>query len=249
VSAAEQIREARAILLAHAAALLETRWVALSRPFDGNELGFVAVSDDVARAAGRIEQRLQEGPGWEAHRRRRPAGADDLAAGSSWPEYADLVTGATPVRSVLALPLLCGRELLGALLAYAEWPGHFTGDRGHRADLLGAHAGSALGGVAARVKAANLEVALRTNREIGTAVGIVMDRLRLTDDQSFDYLRELSQRRHLKLNELAERIVVTGEIPSVPVAARPGSAARRADWVLPRRSVGVEEPLELRPLS
>jgi GAF domain-containing protein len=196
--------------------MLGTPWVALTRPFEGNELGFVASSSEPARTAGRIEQRLHEGPAWDAHAQRVPAAAEDLPAERRWPTYARLVASDTSIRSLFAVPLLAGRELLGALINYADRPAFFAGDRGHRAELLAAHAGAALGAVSARIKAANLEVALRTNREIGTAMGIVMDRLRITDDQSFDLLRELSQRRHLKLSELAERIVETGEIPSGP---------------------------------
>jgi GAF domain-containing protein len=228
VAGAEQIRAARATVVERAAALLGTPWVALTRPFEGDQLGFVALSAEEARTACRAEQRLHEGPGWDVHQRRCQVAADDLVADGRWPRYAELLAADTAIRSLVAVPLLSGPVLLGALIGYADRPGHFAGDRRHRAELLGAHVGAALGAVAARIKAANLEVALRTNREISTAVGIVMDRLRITDDQSFGYLRELSQRQHLKLSELAERIVVTGEVPAVPAGPPVGTAQSRA---------------------
>jgi DNA-binding response OmpR family regulator len=43
-------------------------------------------------------------------------------------------------------------------------------------------------------KAANLELALASNRQIGAAMGILMSQLRLTDEQAFDLLRKASQR-------------------------------------------------------
>ncbi|HEX8093043.1 ATP-binding protein [Jatrophihabitans sp.] len=62
-------------------------------------------------------------------------------------------------------------------------------------------------------RAANLERALVSNRQIGTAMGIVMARLKLTDEQAFDLLRKISQNRHRKLRDIAEEVALTGEIP------------------------------------
>jgi DNA-binding response OmpR family regulator len=61
-------------------------------------------------------------------------------------------------------------------------------------------------------KAANLERALASNRQIGTAMGILMARLKLTDEQAFDLLRKTSQNRHRKLRDIAEEVILTGEI-------------------------------------
>jgi DNA-binding response OmpR family regulator len=62
-------------------------------------------------------------------------------------------------------------------------------------------------------KAANLERALASNRQIGTAMGVLMARLKLTEEQAFDLLRETSQHRHRKLRDIAEEVALTGEIP------------------------------------
>jgi signal transduction histidine kinase/DNA-binding response OmpR family regulator len=62
-------------------------------------------------------------------------------------------------------------------------------------------------------KAANLERALTSNRQIGAAMGILMARLRLTDQQAFDLLRSESQHRHRKLRDIAEEVMMTGEVP------------------------------------
>jgi len=63
-------------------------------------------------------------------------------------------------------------------------------------------------------KAANLERALSSNRQIGAAMGILMARLHLTDGQAFDLLRKASQNRHRKLRDIAEEVMVTGELPT-----------------------------------
>jgi DNA-directed RNA polymerase sigma subunit (sigma70/sigma32) len=66
----------------------------------------------------------------------------------------------------------------------------------------------------AREKIDNLEVALRTSRRIGQAIGIIMERMRVTEDQAFELLRRISQNRHRKLRDIADHVVLTGEIPS-----------------------------------
>jgi AmiR/NasT family two-component response regulator len=65
----------------------------------------------------------------------------------------------------------------------------------------------------AHQQVAHLETGLLSNRRIGIAVGIVMERYRLTADEAFGVLQRLSQERNEKLHGIAERIVETGELP------------------------------------
>ncbi|MBV9593776.1 MAG: ANTAR domain-containing protein [Actinobacteria bacterium] len=62
-------------------------------------------------------------------------------------------------------------------------------------------------------RSANLEVALRTNRRIGVAVGIIMATEKITEDEAFAQLVHLSQTGHRKLRELADDVVYTGTLP------------------------------------
>jgi AmiR/NasT family two-component response regulator len=53
-----------------------------------------------------------------------------------------------------------------------------------------------------------------TNRTvIGRAEGILMERFGLTPDQAFAVLRRVSQRRNVKLNQVAEELVRTRVTP------------------------------------
>ena len=62
-------------------------------------------------------------------------------------------------------------------------------------------------------RVANLTEALRTRELIGQAQGILMERERITADQAFDVLRRASQHMNIKLREVAETLVETGESP------------------------------------
>lgn len=67
-----------------------------------------------------------------------------------------------------------------------------------------------------RDKAANLQVALVSNREIAQAIGILMSAHKLTSQQGFDLLRTASQHTHRKLRDVAAEVCDTGmlELPA-----------------------------------
>lgn len=72
---------------------------------------------------------------------------------------------------------------------------------------------------AAQEKIRNLELALQTSRRIGMAVGILMARYRLREDEAFGALRRASQNSHRKIREIADEIVYTGDlVPPVPAS-------------------------------
>jgi GAF domain-containing protein len=59
----------------------------------------------------------------------------------------------------------------------------------------------------------HLRRALDGQRTVAHAVGILMERHRLTHQTAFDRLRKTSNQRNIKLRELAERLVETGLEP------------------------------------
>lgn len=85
------------------------------------------------------------------------------------------------------------------------------------ADLLAQAFGLAVDRVVALQRSeerrANLEAAIDSHRLIGQAVGILVERHRLTPGEAFDRLKQASQNRNLKLREVASRVVETGTEP------------------------------------
>ena len=69
-------------------------------------------------------------------------------------------------------------------------------------------------------RAANLQAALATREMIGQAQGILMERERITPDQAFDILRRASQHLNVKLRDVAQNLVDTGERPDTGIARR-----------------------------
>ena len=56
----------------------------------------------------------------------------------------------------------------------------------------------------------HLEAALGSCRRIGAAIGIVMCATKVTEDEAFATISAISQRRNIKLRNIADDIVLTG---------------------------------------
>jgi signal transduction histidine kinase/DNA-binding response OmpR family regulator len=65
----------------------------------------------------------------------------------------------------------------------------------------------------AEARADTLALALRTNRRIGMALGILMAGRGVTSDEAFELLRRRSANHNIKLRDLAEDVLLTGELP------------------------------------
>ncbi len=55
-----------------------------------------------------------------------------------------------------------------------------------------------------------MQEAIATRHLIGEAMGILMGRHHITEDQAFDILRTQSQRTNTKLRDVARRVCETG---------------------------------------
>ena len=64
--------------------------------------------------------------------------------------------------------------------------------------------------------AVNMALALQSSRTIGAAVGIIMATRRVSEPVAFDMLKRASQNTNKKIRALAEEIVVTGDVASLP---------------------------------
>ena len=152
------------------------------------------------------QHELREGPCYQAAADSTHVIASDLAADQRFPRYAAIAVAAG-IRAQAGLPLFDAPQSSGALNLYSRDVGAF-GDLGSLAVLFAHHSATALG-YAKEVE--NLQEAVRTRGTIGKAVGIVMERYKLTDQRAFAFLARLSQHGNLKLRLVAEQIVVETE--------------------------------------
>jgi hypothetical protein len=143
--------------------------------------------------------------------------ADDLGEDQRWPHFGPQAATAG-IRSVLALPLADAARQ-GALNLYARYPSAFgVVDRG-KGVILASLATLALSAAHSHEdeerRIENLHAALISRELIGQAEGILMQRERITATAAFDILRRASQHLNLKLREVAQSLVETGEGPEM----------------------------------
>jgi hypothetical protein len=67
-------------------------------------------------------------------------------------------------------------------------------------------------GVADRDKIAQLEEALVSCRRIGAAMGILMERRKITVEAAFELLKVRSQNTHRKLRDVADDLLFSGDL-------------------------------------
>ena len=162
-----------------------------------------------------LQRRYEQGPCLDAVADDSILYADDLAGDDRWPLYGPAAT-AVGVRSVLALSL-SNRGTRGALNLYARYPMAFGVIDRAKGLLLAGLAGQALSTAQAHDRETrrldNLQAALLTRAVIGQAQGILIERERITADQAFDILRRASQHLNIKLRDVAQNLVDTGESP------------------------------------
>ena len=138
----------------------------------------------------------------------------DLARDGRYPVFGPAAVAAG-IRSVLAYSLHESRP--SALNLYAELPAAFGATDRAQGQLFATPARLALESAEERAtdeaKTGNLHEALRTRELIGQAQGILIERERITAEQAFDVLRRASQHMNVKLREIAQTLVETGESP------------------------------------
>jgi GAF domain-containing protein len=181
-------------------------------------------SDGAVRRANELQEELGEGPCLDVLRDQETLISADLSQEPRWPRWAARVHRELGVGSMMSLLVYTERQhSYGALSLYAQ--------QGHRFGTDDWAIGQALAGHISVVLAAEREIdqlgtALHTRTHIGQAQGILMERLELTADQAFDYLRRVSSNSNRKLAEVAAEIASTRRLPETPrrPARRPADA-------------------------
>ncbi|MFJ6293643.1 GAF and ANTAR domain-containing protein [Streptomyces griseoviridis] len=166
----------------------------------------LAAHGDVVRESDRLQGELGEGPCFDLARGRADERAyriEDMSAPrTDWPRFARAAHG-LGIGSMTGVLLYTDREDFGALNLYSEHPGAFTHEFETAGWLLASHAAVALS--SART-IDQLEHAMETRHAIGEAIGILMERHRMSEDDAFSVLRSISQHHNVKLRDVARRV-------------------------------------------
>lgn len=136
----------------------------------------------------------------------------DLDEDRRWPRFASAAVE-QGVLSVLSVPLLVRGARLGVLNVYASQRSAFAGNALGIAQRLAEISSTLVANAqlvaASRRLAEELQQALVSRATVDMAKGILMAKLKVDPDTAFEALRDLSQRRHMKLRDLAAELVAS----------------------------------------
>ncbi|QNN52474.1 GAF and ANTAR domain-containing protein [Nocardioides mesophilus] len=152
------------------------------------------------------QYQLREGPCYEAASDVAHVISPNLAADERFPHYGPVAL-ASGIKAQAGLRLFDSPTSQGALNLYSRNVGAFD-DFASLSALFTHQAGMALG--YAR-EISNLQEAVRTRKTIGQAIGILMERYKLSDERAFAFLSRLSQHRNVKLRQVAQEMVAATE--------------------------------------
>lgn len=173
----------------------------------------VAYTADLAVKVDNIQYEHDEGPCLTALHSVEVTRSSDVSADSRWPQFGPEAHRATGVVSMLSSPLYVEDDnVIGALNMYATKPHAFDEADASTLAVLSTHGAIAVSLVADRHAKDHLTAALANSRKIGAAIGILMYKHQLSEQQAFDALRIASQHGHRKLIEIAYEVVDTGEL-------------------------------------
>ncbi|CAM5261596.1 transcription antitermination regulator [Streptomyces griseomycini] len=176
----------------------------------GNRVSSLAPTEQLVADSDRLQERLQEGPCFDAARPDRDERVfripDLTRPAERWTHYVPRARE-LGLGSMMGFLLYTREEELGALNMYSHRPGAFTEDSETAGWLLASHAAIAF---SSALTDAQMQEAISTRHTIGEAMGILMGRHHITEDQAFEILRTRSQRTNTKLRDVARRICETG---------------------------------------
>jgi len=181
----------------------------------GGRPATVAASGPLARTLDDVQYQLGEGPCLSAATTGRRSELLDTRNPAGWAEFAARAAAAG-CRSVLSFPLPGRERTPAALNVYSGSsgvPDERTLERFVRlADYAVVAVSNAYLYETAVQRVGHLERALDSRAVIDQAKGILMERFKLTAEQAFQVLTRVSMESNVKVRELAERFVATGEL-------------------------------------
>lgn len=176
---------------------------------DGSRTVTGASSDRVVRRGDALQNELDEGPCLDSVRTHDTVISQDLSRDPRWPRWSPRVISEFGVHSMLSLLLYTTKRSYGSLNLYGDRTQAFDSESLAVAQALTAHLAVA---VAASREIDHRGLAMVNRTVIGQAEGILMERLDLTSEQAFDYLRRQSQQTNRKLVEVCAELVRTRQL-------------------------------------
>lgn len=169
-----------------------------------------AASDEWARELDELQYAEHEGPCLDCARSGLVFRIRDLVEENRWPSYTPVAVS-RGARSTVSVPMSAEGQVLGALNVYSRTPDAFSAEAVSIGEIIAAHAGLASQVASAffrhRELGEQMREAMGSRAVIEQAKGVLMATRRISADDAFQVLVDLSQRSNRKLREVADALV------------------------------------------
>ena len=211
------------------------RWVSVSMLRDDHFTTAASTAHEAVRADV-LQYDIGAGPCVDAVLKEALFVSGQVRTDSRWSQWGQQAHAEVGVNSVLSqrLQLQDQAGVVAGLNIYSDEADAFDRAAVGIALILATHGALALSEQLASRQAGNLSQALQSNREIGVAMGILMNQHRFTRQEAFDVLRVASQNSNRKLADIAVEVADTGTL-TIDQASRdrqlPAAYGRRSSNV------------------
>lgn len=169
----------------------------------GRKVTSPASSDPIPAVVDGIQSETGEGPCLDTITDHSVFKTGRLSEEHRWPKFAHRTYAETAIESVLAFRLFVEEDTMGALNLYSTRPDAFDDYDIAIGAVFAAHAAVAYSNAR---KIESLEAGIDSRQVIGQAVGILMARQNVGEQDAFNMLVRASQRMNTKLRRIAEQI-------------------------------------------
>lgn len=177
---------------------------------DQSRPDLVATRSKLAQSLDGAQLTAGEGPSQTAWNQRSTVRSNDLRADPRWPRLQRHLAD-SPVKSVVAVPIRFGDEVVGILNLYSLDDHLADAAAVESAEFLATTVAAVLHEAEAKSELENsakqLHTALESRSTIDQAKGMIMASRRCGADQAFDILVQMSSRANVKLRDIAARMV------------------------------------------
>ncbi|AUZ86431.1 histidine kinase [Arthrobacter agilis] len=181
----------------------------------GGERTSVGSTDDSVLAADQLQYDLSEGPCLTAWATAEAQIIDDTTADGRWKRWNSAAADAG-IRSCATVPLMRGREPIGALKTYSGTPNAFTAADARVLSHLATSAAALLGHIQASDTPQRIDAevtrALSTRGTIDLARGIIMERHDMDPYEALEHMLTLVTDARITMAELAATIVARRDL-------------------------------------
>jgi GAF domain-containing protein len=167
-------------------------------------------TDEIVKRADALQYELGQGPCLTAWATQQSVLVHDVATDPRWPDWSAAVSS-MPIRSLLSSPLMANGQAIGAMKIYAASPGAFEDATTALMELFASPAATLLSHIqTAEIPeriSESLQSALYSRDLINRACGILMERLKLTEDAALQQLMREARATQSTLKEVSATVL------------------------------------------